>query len=169
MQVMWFLTVIIMQKFQEQLFPYIKKSILRNFINYEAGKLDAFLPDYAGIYLCDCTVKIVYRMYRRRPEYKVNYDEFLKILKQVPENDNMCIVRDGKMIFKTVLQDNLYERIEEYQGDREFYMPSPEEVLDYAKHGYPSEDRHHKKTGKFPERRASSEYSSGYRTDVHCI
>lgn len=85
-------------------------------------------------------LKIVYRMYRRRPDYKVSYDEFLEILKQVPENDNMCIVRDDKMILKTVLRENLYERIEEYQGDREFYMPSPEEVLDYAKHGYPSQD-----------------------------
>ena len=94
-------------------------------------------------------LKIVYRMYRRRPEYKVSYDEFLKILEQVPENDNMCIVRDGKMIFKSVLQDNLYERIEEYQGDREFYMPSPEEVLDYAKHGYPSEDPSYKKLENF--------------------
>ena len=94
-------------------------------------------------------LKIVYRMYRRRPEYKVNYDEFLKILEQVPENDNMCIVRDGKMIFKSVLQDNLYERIEEYQGDREFYMPSPEEVLDYAKHGYPSENPSYKKLENF--------------------
>lgn len=85
-------------------------------------------------------LKIVYRMYRKRPDYKVSYDEFLEILKQVPENDNMCIVRDDKMILKTVLQENLYERIEEYQGDREFYIPSPEEVLDYAKHGYPSEN-----------------------------
>ena len=94
-------------------------------------------------------LKIVYRMYRRRPEYKVSYDEFLEILKQVPENDNMCIVRGDKMIFKTVLQENLYERIEEYQGDREFYMPSPEEVLDYAKHGYPSEDPAYKKLENF--------------------
>lgn len=62
-------------------------------------------------------LKIVYRMYRRRPDYKVSYDEFLEILKQVPENDNMCIVRDDKMILKTVLRENLYERIEEYQGD----------------------------------------------------
>ena len=94
-------------------------------------------------------LKIVYRMYRRRPDYKVSYDEFLEILKQVPENDNMCIVRGDKMIFKTVLQENLYERIEEYQGDREFYMPSPEEVLDYAKHGYPSEDPAYKKLENF--------------------
>ena len=94
-------------------------------------------------------LKIVYRMYRRRPDYKVSYDEFLEILKQVPENDNMCIVRGDKMIFKTVLQENLYERIEEYQGDREFYMPSPEEVLDYAKHGYPSEDLAYKKLENF--------------------
>ena len=94
-------------------------------------------------------LKIVYRMYRRRPEYKVSYEEFLEILKQVPENDNMCIVRDDKMILKTVLQDNLYERIEEYQGDRDFYMPSPEEVLDYVKHGYPSENPSYKKLENF--------------------
>ena len=94
-------------------------------------------------------LKIVYRMYRRRPDYKVSYDEFLEILKQVPENDNMCIVRDDKMILKTVLRENLYERIEEYQGDREFYMPSPEEVLDYAKHGYPSQDPAYKKLENF--------------------
>ena len=94
-------------------------------------------------------LKIVYRMYRRRPDYKVSYDEFLEILKQVPENDNMCIVRDDKMILKTVLRENLYERIEEYQGDREFYMPTPEEVLDYARHGYPSENPAYKKLENF--------------------
>lgn len=94
-------------------------------------------------------LKIVYRMYRRRPDYKVSYDKFLEILKQVPENDNMCIVRDDKMILKTVLRENLYERIEEYQGDREFYMPSPEEVLDYTRHGYPSENPAYKKLENF--------------------
>ena len=94
-------------------------------------------------------LKIVYRMYRRRPDYKVSYDEFLEILKQVPKNDNMCIVRDDKMILKTVLRENLYERIEEYQGDREFYMPTPEEVLDYARHGYPSENPAYKKLENF--------------------
>ena len=94
-------------------------------------------------------LKIVYRMYRRRPDYKVSYDDFLEILKQVPENDKRCIVRDDKMILNTVLRENLYERIEEYQGDREFYMPTPEEVLDYARHGYPSENPAYKKLENF--------------------
>lgn len=102
-----------------------------------------------GFIYAAAPLKIVYRMYRRRPEYKVSYEEFLEILNQVPENDNMCIVRGDKMILKTVLQDNLYERIEEYQGDRDFYMPSPEEVLDYAKHGYPSENPSYKKLENF--------------------
>ncbi len=45
----------------------------------------------------------------------------------------MCIVKGDKMILKAVLQDNLYERIEEFQGERDFYIPTVDEILDYAK------------------------------------
>ena len=61
----------------------------------------------------------------------------------------MCIVKGDKLIWKAVLQDNLYERIEEFQGERDFYIPTVDEILDYAKHGYPSENPSYKKLENF--------------------
>lgn len=109
-------TATIMPKFRKQLFPLYKEINTPEFrkLCRQVSWMRSCQTMLGFIYAI-APLKIVYRMYRRRPDYKVSYDEFLEILKQVPENDNMCIVRDDKMILKTVLRENLYERIEEYQ------------------------------------------------------
>lgn len=102
-----------------------------------------------GLIYAIAPLKIVYRMYRRRDGFRVSYEEFLDILYELAEKDDMCIIKDDKLIWKAVLQDNLYERIEEFQGDRDFYIPTVDEVLDYAKHGYPSQDVSYRKLSSF--------------------
>lgn len=102
-----------------------------------------------GLIYAIAPLKIVYRMYRRRDGFRVSYEEFLQIVKELAEKDDMCIVKDDKLIWKAVLQDNLYERIEEFQGDRDFYIPTVDEILDYAKHGYPSQNVSYRKLSSF--------------------
>lgn len=104
-----------------------------------------------GLIYAIAPVKIVYRMYKRREEFRISFEEFMEILNIVSEKDDLCIVQNDKVIWKAVLQDDLYERIEEFQGSRDFYIPTAEEILDYAKHGYPSEDPSYKKLQNFME------------------
>ena len=94
-------------------------------------------------------LKIVYRMYRKRDGFKVSYEDFLEILKELTDKEDLCIIKGGKLVWSAVLQDDLYERIEEFQGDRDFYIPTVEEILDYAKNGYPSQDPSYKKLASF--------------------
>lgn len=105
-----------------------------------------------GLIYAIAPVKIVYRMYKRREEFRISFEEFMEILNIVCEKDDLCVIRDDKVIWKAVLQDDLYERIEEFQGERDFYIPTAEEILDYAKHGYPSEDPSYKKLHEFMEK-----------------
>ena len=102
-----------------------------------------------GLIYAIAPLKIVYRMYRRRDGFRVSYEEFMDILNELSIKDDMCIIKGDKLIWKAVLQDNLYERIEEFQGDREFYIPTVEEILDYAKHGYPSQNVSYRKLSSF--------------------
>lgn len=85
-------------------------------------------------------IKIVRQIYRRHPECKVSYEELLEIFKLVPEDMNPCVIRDDKVIYKAVLKNDLYMQLEQRQEGKEFYIPSKEEIEDYAEHGYPSED-----------------------------
>ena len=102
-----------------------------------------------GLIYAIAPLKIVYRMYRKRDGFRVSYEEFMDILNELAEKDGMCIVKGDKLIWKAVLQDNLYERIEEFQGERDFYIPTVDEILDYAKHGYPSQDVSYRKLSFF--------------------
>lgn len=103
----------------------------------------------AGFLYAVAPLKIVYRIYRRRPEYKVSYEEFLEILKQVPEDARDYVIQEDKMILDSALTDRVYENIEEMQGDSEFYIPNPNEVLDYVGHGYLSEEPVYKELKSF--------------------
>ena len=102
-----------------------------------------------GLIYAIAPLKIVYRMYRRRDGFKVSYEDFLKILKELTDKEDLCIIKGDKLVWSAVLQDDLYERIEEFQGDRDFYIPTVEEILDYAKNGYPSQDPSYKKLASF--------------------
>ena len=69
------------------------------------------------------------------------------------EKDDICIIKGDKTDLESgVFRTTFMREIEEFQGDRDFYIPTVEETLDYAKHGYPSQDVSYQKTGFFPER-----------------
>lgn len=110
--------------------------------------MQACLEMHAMIYGI-APVEIVYRMYRKRPGYKVKKEEFLQIFRAVPEECNLCVIKDGKIIIKEILKNNLYLEIEKSQGAIEFYIPGYEEVLDCMDHKYPSKDPVYQELKKF--------------------
>ena len=91
--------------------------------------------------VADLSVYVCRADYTHKNEYT--------LINELAEKDGMCIVKGDKLIWKAVLQDNLYERIEEFQGERDFYIPTVDEILDYAKHGYPSQDVSYRKLSSF--------------------
>ncbi len=46
-------------------------------------------------------------------------------------------------------RDGFRVSYEEFQGERDFYIPTVDEILDYAKHGYPSQDVSYRKLSSF--------------------
>ena len=83
-------------------------------------------------------------MFNRKAEYDINIVQMEEIFNEIPEEKNPCVMREGKVIAKVLLQDDLYKRIEEFQGDKAYYIPTEFEVESYMKNGYPAqEDSYH--------------------------
>lgn len=84
--------------------------------------------------------RVVYRMYRRRRECRVSFEEFLELFQSVPEEENLCVLDGDRISLQALLEEEeIYRMLLEYQGDREFYIPSEEEIVDCTYNGYPSQ------------------------------
>ena len=95
---------------------------------------------FLGFVYAVAPVKIMHQIYSSRQGFEVDMDEFLRIFNSIDEEMNICVLQNDKMIYKAVMENNLYRDIERVQYGNEFYIPSPEEVLDYAVNGYPSQE-----------------------------
>ena len=93
-----------------------------------------------GIFYVVAPIQIVYRMYQQRDGFQVTYDEFVKRFDSIPEDMNPCVNKSNKIILKVTLKDNIYMQIEHRQGNKKYYVPSVEEIMDYSKNGYPSQE-----------------------------
>ena len=94
-------------------------------------------------------VSVVYQMYRGRKGFRVSPAEFLSIFEKVPKEKNPCTILDEKVVLSEVLRDDLYLRIEERQREVPYYIPSEEEIHDYARNAYPSKDSGYQKLREF--------------------
>ena len=85
--------------------------------------------------------RVVYRMYRRRKECRVSFDEFTELFRSVPEEENLCVLDGDRISLRGLLEEKeIYQMLLERQGNREFYIPSEEEIADCSYYGYPSQD-----------------------------
>lgn len=84
--------------------------------------------------------RILCRMLKNCLGYPVSREAFAEIFERIPVELNPCVRKDGKVIQKETLRDEMYRDIERVQGEKEFYIPSPEEILDYTENGYPTAD-----------------------------
>ena len=90
--------------------------------------------------------RTVYRMYRRRKECRVSFEEFMELFKSVPKEENICVIDGSRISLQSLLEEKeTYQTLLTYQGDREFYIPSEEEIVDCTYHGYPSQSLAYKK------------------------
>ncbi len=91
-------------------------------------------------------------MYRRRRECRVSFEEFTELFRSVPEEENICVLDGDRISLQGLLEEKeIYRMLLKYQGDREFYVPSEEEIVDCTFNGYPSKQPVYKKIRQFLE------------------
>ena len=93
--------------------------------------------------------KTVYEMFSRRKGFDIGYEKFIELYHTIPEKASVCQLVDDQIILKSALTNNIYKDIERRQGGRKFYIPSVDEVMDYAKNGYPTRSASYQKLGRF--------------------
>ena len=84
--------------------------------------------------------RVVYRMYRRRKECRVSFEEFIELFQSVPKEENICVLDGDRISLRGLLEEKeIYHMLLDRQGNREFYIPFEEEIVDCTYHGYPSQ------------------------------
>lgn len=88
----------------------------------------------------EAPARVLYRMYRRRKECRVSYEEFLELFSSIPEEENTCVLKGDKVVMKELLEDEEVYRmfLAQRRNEDDFYIPSEEEIMDCVKNGYPS-------------------------------
>lgn len=81
-------------------------------------------------------IKVFRKVFRRNPEFRAESDDCMEIFYRIPLDKNPCTVVEDKIVYRGILQDGLYKKIEERQESKKFYIPTLEEIEDYAEHGY---------------------------------
>ncbi len=93
--------------------------------------------------------RTVYQMFSQRKGFDIGYDRFIELYHLIPEKAAICQLVDDQLILKSALTNNIYKDIERRQGGRKFYIPSVDEILDYAENGYPTRSASYQKLGSF--------------------
>lgn len=94
-------------------------------------------------------VNIVCRMMEKCVDHKVERGELESLWTNIPDKLNPCVLRGDRVIFKEVLQDHLYLRVEETQGNKKYYIPGPDEIIEYTENGYPVSDPYYRRLKTF--------------------
>lgn len=92
---------------------------------------------------------VVMRMYRKKSGYRLKQSEFMQVFRDIPEDENPCVVLEGKVIRKPLLRDKTYEQVEEMQEPWDFFVPEADEIEDCSRNGYPSGERHYKELKQY--------------------
>ena len=100
------------------------------------------------LYVC-APAAIVCRMMKKCLGRKVERVELESLWANIPDELNPCILLDDKVIVKEALKDNVYLRIEASQGDKKFYIPSSDEIVEYTENGYPVSDPYYSRLKTF--------------------
>ena len=100
------------------------------------------------LYAC-APAAIVCRMMKKCLDRKVERAELESLWANIPDELNPCILLDDKVIVKEALKDNVYLRIEASQGDKKFYIPSSDEIVEYTENGYPVSDPYYSRLKTF--------------------
>lgn len=94
-------------------------------------------------------VSVVCRILKKCLGRKVERKNVEEFWANLPEELNPCVLRGEKVISRELLRDSLYLRVEEMQGKGEFYIPDPDEILEYTENGYPVSDPNYRRLKTF--------------------
>lgn len=85
-------------------------------------------------------VSVVMRMIRKKKGCRIEEEQLKDLMLQIPENENPCVLNDGRIMGKEIADNGVWRIIERDHGQRAFYIPSYEEIEDYYKNDYPAQD-----------------------------
>lgn len=92
------------------------------------------------VFYCVAPVTVLHRMYRKKKGYRIEREELLELLSEIPDDLNPCICLGDELIAVNALQNEIYKKIQESQENKEFYIPTYDEVMDYVHNGYLSQE-----------------------------
>lgn len=88
-------------------------------------------------------VSVMIRMYRKRQGFHANREEWHFIFDRIPEQEQYWVLDQDKVITKALFEGEEYRKVEVMQGSREFYIPDAEEIMDYSRNGYLSQNSYY--------------------------
>lgn len=92
------------------------------------------------VFYCVAPVSVLHRMYRKKAGCRIARKELLELLAEIPDDLNPCSMQGDELIAVNALQNGIYRKIQENQQDKDFYIPTYEEVMDLAHNGYLSQE-----------------------------
>ena len=103
----------------------------------------------AAIIYSVAPVDIVYKMYNQGIAADDTMEDFLKHFDTCMLYDLPCTIIDGLVIYKELLKEQIYKKVEQDQRPVDFYIPPVDELKDISKNGYPSQEKSYKDLKEF--------------------
>lgn len=132
------------EKFNSKTFNQVRK--VRSFL------LDCFYA--AGILYGVAPISVIAKMYHQN-ESAAKGIGLLTPAAIVMECENIpagmldFVIQDNYFINKSILENNIYQKLEQMQGNKNFYIPTAIEITNLAEKGYLPNDRYLKKLTAF--------------------
>lgn len=101
-------------------------------------------------------IEILIKMYQKRKGYRLSKEQILQLCDTISEDDSLCVIHDNRVMDYVLYEHDMYLDIERRQRDKEFYIPSSEEVQDYVRNFYPSKESSYQRLLSFFEHKMSS-------------
>lgn len=115
-----------------------------------------FGENFYGIFDKDVLLK----MYNARKEYHISYEELERMCNEFPADLTECRLEEGQkfIVVRYLAYDGRYKELLGMQRDKEFYIPTAEEVLDYSKNLYLSKEPAYQKLREFFQKEIGLSY-----------
>ena len=88
-------------------------------------------------------LEIIVNTYNGNERYRITEDDIYDAHMKFPVNRCFSVIEDGRLIDKSLLEDNGYEELLLQQGDKPYYLPDKQEVEDYARAGFSTIEEAH--------------------------
>lgn len=85
---------------------------------------------------------VLYEMFDSRQEFHISQEEFEDLCGEYPSDMTECYLEKGQAVIfaRYLLFDDRYEDLLAIQMDKDYYVPSSQQILDYARNLYLSQE-----------------------------